>query len=169
VHFPTLDLLGQNKSGPDCCITASNALLRERCHVRRGSKVSYFVREPDCRSAYHSSVLNSLFQFLAFDKGLRGLDGGELVGHRYVVRIVGRLVHGLSSYPLRLLDRSKIVVDFAPSFVVRDRVSEKHSRHLKFLLVLPRLHQPGSPGAGNNSDLLRHRKARKLRSEGHYG
>jgi hypothetical protein len=42
--------------------------------------------------ANHSRVLHSLFQFLAFDKGLSGLDRRELVGHSDIVGIVGRLV-----------------------------------------------------------------------------
>jgi hypothetical protein len=96
----------------------------------RGSHILCFVGDPDCRCADHSSVLHSLFQFLTFDKGLSGLDRGELVGHSDVVGIVGRLVHGRGRYALRFLDRRKIVVDFPPSFVVRDSVSDKHSRHL---------------------------------------
>ncbi len=43
------------------------------------------------------------------------------------------MVYGLGFYAIRLLNRGEIVVDFALSLIIRDRVSHEHRHHRTFL------------------------------------
>ncbi len=93
------------------------------------------LRNPDRRLARDARLLHRGSEFVGGDERSRLLGAREVVPHRHVVRVVDRLVDGLTRYAERPSRAVESVVPLSPGVVVGDVVPYEHAHHLAYLPV----------------------------------